>query len=214
LPVSYFATIVGASFAIVFGPNGCSYTENIANYGDYGEEAKLPSHFPDEITDDMTVVKYAYYYKYIDIDQFDIYLEVKFKDSETMKKYLDTAKSEFSEKGVEEYKNPYNENYTDVIAYQYWSWKKDEWKLDHSSVWFNDNEEYKYVEFEYNTITYSYDGLTIIFTYTDVGNDTEIGNEPNKARCYPQLLQRFKVDWSQENNFRSADFFESEAETP
>ena len=212
LPVSYFATIVGAAFTMVYGPNGCSYTEDIENYGDYGEEAKLPSHFPDEITDDMTVVKYAYYYKYIDIDQFDIYLEVKFKDSETMKKYLDRAKSEFSEKGVEEYKNPYNENYTDVIAYWYWSWS-DEWKLNHNSVWFNDNEEYKYVEFEYNTITYSYDELTIIFTYTDVGNDTEVGNEPNKARYYPQLLQRFKVDWSQENNFQSADFFESEAKT-
>ena len=138
IPISYYATILGISINIVLGPNGCSYTEDIANYADFGEEAKLPPHFPDEITDDMNVVKYAYYYKYIDITQYDIYLEVKFADKETMKSYLDTAKAEFSEKGVEEYMNPYNSNYTDVIAYEYWSWKN-EWILHQNNVWFNDD---------------------------------------------------------------------------
>ena len=213
LPLSYYATILTTAMNIVIGPNGCSYTEDIANYGDFGEEAVLPPHFPDEITDDMTVVKYSYYYKYIDISQFDFYLEVRFDNKSTMEKYLEKAKSEFSEKGVEEYTNPYNTNYTDIIAYEYWSWL-DEWKLHHNSVWFNNNEEYKYVEFEYKAIIYSYDELTIIFTYTDVGNDTEIGNNPNAAEYYPKLLERFNVEWGQENNFNSASFFEGETETP
>ena len=211
IPISYYATILGISINIVLGPNGCSYTEDIANYADFGEEAKLPPHFPDEITDDMNVLKYAYYYKYIDITQYDIYLEVKFADKETMKSYLDTAKAEFSEKGVEEYMNPYNSNYTDVIAYEYWSWKN-EWILHQNNVWFNDDEEYKYVEFEYSSITYSYDDLTIIFTYTDVGNDTEIGDNPNAAEYYPKFLERFNVEWSQENNFKSEIIFEDPAE--
>lgn len=203
IPVAVFAAFAGMIILTICGSNGCSYTKDIANYGKYDISYTLP-HFPKIITDDMTVVDFAYYYKYIDINQTDIYLEVKFEDKKTMENHLSAAKNSFSEKGVIEYQNPYNEKYFDIIAWEKYTYS-DKWTVCHNTVSFEGADDYKYVNCNYISITYSYEELTIIYNYTDIGSDIEIGNDPDNAEYYPKLLERFEVQWDISNNFHSID---------
>lgn len=191
IPLALFGSQLGIAISMIIGPNGCSYTEDIANYGKYDYEYH-PTYFPDAITADMTVVKYAYFYKYLDTDQIDIYLEVKFRDQETMDKYLAEAKDAFSEDGVITYQNPYDPNYTDII-------RKDRLL---SSIYFSRDNDYKYVNMRQYSITYSYEELTIIYNYTSIGSDIEVGNDPDRGEYYPKYLERFGVEWDWANNFR------------
>ncbi len=194
-----FALYVGSTTVLLasfLGPYGCSYTQNIADYGTYDDPFDLP-HFPKQITEDMTVVEFAYYHKYLDRDQTDIYLEVKFDDKETMGKYLSEAKKAFSGIGLVEYKNPYNELYTDVIG-----------RHRHSYVAF----DYPCVNIYYSSITYSYEELTIIYNETDIGDDIILGSNPEKGEYYPKLLERFDVLWDRKNNFSSYNLFDQTQE--
>ena len=205
LQFAYYAFIAGLVLNIIFGANGCSYTEDIANYGKYDKDFSA-DHFPDEITDDMTVVDFVYYYKYLNTWNTDIYLEVKFANEETMTEYLDRAKDSFSEKDVLEYTNPYDENYTDVIAWDKYSYS-DEWYIDHNYVLFGGDEDYKYVNMNFDCISYSYEELTIIYTDTEMTDTIRIGNDYNKGYYYPKFLKRFEVQWDITNNFNSRDIF-------
>ena len=45
----------GLALIIINGTNGCSYTEDAANYGKYDGKYS-PEHFPESITEDMSVV--------------------------------------------------------------------------------------------------------------------------------------------------------------
>ena len=190
IPLALYGSLVGSAILMIAGPNGCSYTEDIANYGKYDYEYQ-PPYFPDAITGDMTVVKYAYFYKYLDTDQIDIYLEVKFSDRETMEKYLAEAKDALSKDGVITYPNPYDPNYTDII-------RKDRHL---SSIYFSCYDDYKYVSMGQYSTTYSYEELTIIYNYTSIGSDIEIGNDPDQGEYYPKYLERFGVEWDPSNNF-------------
>lgn len=185
-------------FVTVFGTNGCSYTENIENYGKY--DGYDPSYFPINITEDMTVVKFSYFYTYIDIDQVDIYLEIKFKDKETMDTYLSQTSNSFNDGKIISYQNPYNLNYTDIVADTHMMYSSKDGYLV-SCIKFEGSEDYKYVEMLYNSISYSYDELTIIYNYTRVGNDIMIGNNPDKGEYYPKYLERFGVEWNPDNDF-------------
>lgn len=195
IPVSVCASLAG--FVCCFLGNGCSYTEDIANYGKYDRENPI-AYFPQSITEDMTVVDFSYFYKYLDIDQTDIYLEVKFSDKDTMEKYLNTAKAAFSEKGFIEYENPYNSKYTDIV--------ENDWVLYSngyyaSRIEFDGDADYKYVDMKYYSVSYSYDELTVIYNYTSIGSDIECGNNPDNGEYYPRFLTRFNVEWNKANNF-------------
>lgn len=202
IPLCFFGTFFSTGFLVVFGYNGCSYTEDITNYGKYDIDIDL-SYFPEEITDDMTVVNFSYFYKYADTKQTDVYLEVQFEDKDTMDEYLNIAQDAFSENGVITYTNPYNPEYTDII--------ENDWVLSSSkdgtfaaSIEFDGSETYEslYVDMSYKSITYSYDDLTIIYNYTFLDSDIKIGNNPDKGEYYPKYLERFGVEWSRDNNFK------------
>ena len=196
--VSFFSFIFGLGLIIANGTNGCSYTEDIANYGKYDKELKF-DHFPDEITDDMTVIKYAYYYKYVDSSHYDIYLEVKFDDAQAMEKYLETAKEAFSENGIITYQNPYDPKYTDIIMNTQRILSRD--GAFASEIEFEGAVDRKCVDMIYSSITYSYEDLTIIYNDTCISDDITLGNDPDKAEYYPQFLEHFGVEWSPDNNF-------------
>ena len=199
IPASVFGSFVWMLGTGIIGPNGCSYTEDIANYGKYDKTYKIP-YFPSTITEDMTIVDFVYFYKYIDIGQTDIYLEVQFDDTEIMDEYLKLAKNSFSENGIITYQNPYNPKYTDIIENRWVTYSsKDESYA--SFIAFEGDEDYRYVDMNYYSITYSYDELTIIYNYTSVGSDLQVGNKPNDGEYYPKFLERFGVEWSSVNNF-------------
>ena len=199
IPAGFLASFVGMASVGILGSNGCSYTEDIANYGKYDEDYSF-DHFPDKISPDMTVVDFSYYYKYVDINHIDVYLEVEFDDKETMDKYLNEAINSFSETGYLSYQNPYNPGYTDIV--------EDDWVL-HSSetdfcasyINFDGDEEYKCVGMEYSSVTYSYDELTVIYNHTSIGSDIEVGDNPDEGEYYPKYLKRFGVEWNPKNNF-------------
>ena len=197
-------TLLGSfSYFIVLGigiSNGCSYTEDIANYGKYDGEHQV-AFFPEAITEDMTVVDFSYFYQYADIGQRDIYLEVRFEDEKTMDEYLMAAQSDFSENGVITYQNPYNSKYTDIVENQWvrLSSRDGYWA---AVIEFGGDEDYKYVDMNYQSITYSYEDLTVIYNYTSLGSDISVGNNPDKQEYYPKYLERFGVEWSFENTFK------------
>ena len=64
-----------------------------------------------------------------------------------------------------------------------------------------DREEYKYVNMIYRSISYSYEELTIIYNYTDIGDDIEIGHDPDYGKFYPKYLEKFGVQHDPKNNF-------------
>ena len=199
VPIGFLASFVGMASVGILGSNGCSYTEDIANYGKYDEGYSF-SHFPDKITEDMTVVDFSYFYKYFDRNQVDAYLEIKLDDRETMDKYLNEAISTFSEKGYLSYQNPYDSAYTDIV--------EDDWVIYSgetgylaSSVVFGGDEDYKYVDMEYSSVTYSYDELIIIYNHTSIGSDIETGDKPDEGAYYPKYLKSFGVEWNPKNNF-------------
>ena len=200
IPVSLYFSFMVSLGSMLFGPNGCSYTENIENYGKYDKENYIP-HFPDSITDDMTVVDFAYFYKYVDVDQTDIYLEVKFDSKEVMDEYLTRAKESFSEKGFVTYQNPFDPKYTDIIEKRRALYSAQD-GICSSYIFFDGDEDYKYVEMNYDSITYSYDELTIIYNETSIGSDIEVGNNPDNGEYYPKYLERFGVEWNLDKNFK------------
>ncbi len=196
IPVSAYLGLLGMA-ANFLGTNGCSYTNDIANYGKYDRENNI-AYFPQSITEDMTVVDFSYFYTYIDIHQTDIYLEVKFSDKDTMEKYLDTAKAAFSKNGFLEYENPYNSKYTDIVENRAVLYSDNYYA---SNIEFCGDTDYKYVEMSYSSVSYSYDELTIIYNRTGIGNDIECGNNPDNGEYYPRFLTRFNVEWNKANNF-------------
>ena len=66
IPVALFGSFRELIRIIIIDTYGCSYTEDIANYGKYDDGQSNPDYFPESITEDMTVVKFVYYYKYVD----------------------------------------------------------------------------------------------------------------------------------------------------
>lgn len=201
IPVTLYASFIAMLCLVILGPNGCSYTEDIENYGNYDESSYVYDvHFPEEITEDMTVVDFAYFYKYVDINQTDLYLEVKFKDAETMEKYIAEATESFGDKGVVTYQNPFDPSYTD-IAKKSWSVYSSKNGYLINSVEFRGDEDYRYVEMDYTSVSYSYDELTVIYNHTSIGSDIEIGENKDAGEYYPKFLQRFGVEWDPENDF-------------
>ena len=197
--VAMYSSFLSMVVYIVLGPNGCSYTEDIENYGKYDENFSV-EHFPDEITEDMKVVDFSYYYKYADATQLDIYLEVRFENAEIMEKYLLEATKPFEEDGTLSYHNPYNPSYTDIVANKWSVYSSvDGAMINH--VNFGGEDNYKYVEMNYTAITYSYEELTIIFSETQLGSDISVGDDYDNAEYYPKLLKRFEIEWNPENDF-------------
>ena len=196
---SAFFSFIEMIAVSILGSNGCSYTENIENYGKYDKYD--PNYFPKSITDDMTVVKFSYFYKYIDIDQVDIYLEVKFDDKETMMQYVTESLSLLNDGNVSEYTNPYNSNYTDIISNKSIRYQSSVIGDLASYIEFDGDEDYKYVEMGYYSISYSYNELTVIYNYTSIGSDIMVGNNPDKGEYYPKYLERFGVKWNPDNDF-------------
>ena len=211
IPVSLVGSFVSLAITMYADPYGCSYTEDIANYGKYDWDHK-PLHFPESITQDMTVVDFRYYYKYTckhpnnPYHQRDYYLEVKFDDRETMDKYLTEAKKAIYGEGVVEYQNPYDSKYTDAIG---WHKSSDDQKVYYDNyVSFGDDEGYRYVDIWYSAVIYSYQELTIIYNDTSIGSDIMVGNNPHKGQYYPKILERFGVEWNKDGGFKSSDIVE------
>ena len=195
-----FYGYISMLFSIFLGCNGCSYTTDVSNYGKYDFEFYTP-HFPEEITEDMTYVDFAYYYKYLDRDQVDIYLEVGFDNRETMDIYLAKAKQGFSDKGVVSYQNPYNEKYTDITYIPSYNREPGN-EVNLNGIYFGSYDDtYKYVDIYYVVISYSYEELRIIYNYTNMGSDIGIGDDPDNGYYYAHILERFGIEWDKENNF-------------
>ncbi len=178
-------------FALAFGYNGCDYTEDIANYDRFGANLK---YFPEEITDDFEVVDYSYYHTLLDTDHTEIYLEVRFDNLEVMEKYLLSAITAFDTYGVQEYQNPFNPTYTDIvadtIAMQRGSGETFSAYIDCDSY-----QKHRYTEAYYRAISYSYEELSIIYVYLDMGSDISIDH------YYPKYLRRFDVEWNSDIDF-------------
>ena len=200
IPLSFCAFFAGLGILIVNGSNGCSYTNNIENYVNSDKNDFDISYFPEKITDQMTVVQYSYYQKSIDTHNHDIYLEVKFEDVETMEQYLFIAKEAFSDSGYIEYQNPYDSSFTDIIKNTWVLYSNSEGSFA-SIIQFEDSEEYKYVNMIYRSISFSYEELTIIYNFTEIGDDIEIGNDPDYGKFYPKYLEKFGVQHDPKNNF-------------
>lgn len=200
IPAALLGSFIDMLALGIAGPNGCSYTTDIENYGKYDDNMSV-SYFPDSITEDMTVVDFSYYYKYVDISHTDLFLEVRFNNKETMDKYLTTAKSAFSKNGTLTYQNPYNPIYTDIIENTWVSLSANDGYLA-SYIEFGNFDSYKYVDMNYSSISYSYEELTIIYNYTYIASDIEVGNNPDDGEYYPKFLERFNVEWNPEHTFK------------
>jgi hypothetical protein len=194
IPLSLFLSFM-ASCMLTLGPYGCSYTQNIANYGNYDREMDI-AHFPESIREDMTLVSFSYFYKYIDTTQTDLYLEVKFDDRQTMEKYLTQAKEAWSENGIQEFQNPYDPGYRDFVE------NRQLQGFSVSRISFGGDGDYQYVDMDYRSVSYSFDDLTIIYNYTEIGNDIFLGDDPERGEYTPKYLERFGVEKDSANNFR------------
>ncbi len=195
LVISIFTFLCLAFYFFIcnfFGFNGYDYTEDISDYGEKGVNIK---YFPEEITTDMDVVDYSYYYRYSDTDHSDIYLEVRFDNREVMDEHLSRAVSRFGENGVHEYQNPYNSKYTDIVENRERLHILGSGEMYSAYIDFEGDEDYKYVNSGYYAISYSYDDLTIIYIYLDIGSDISI------KEYYPKYLRRFGVEWNLDNDF-------------
>ena len=183
---------------IIFEVHGCSYTEDIANYGSYDEQYGVPSHFPAEITEEMTVTDFSYYYKYNDVSHFDQYLEVRFENRETMERYLNQALEPWGTGGTVSYPNPYDAGYTDVLF-------KDDYQ--YSYVQFDGPKDRPTVRMRYAAVCYSYEELTVIYTDTRTDTQMMLGNDPDRGVYTPRYLLRFGAEWDEEysNSFEVED---------
>lgn len=209
------ASVISSAFSMlwvgVIGTYGCSYTEDIANYGRYDREFNT-AHFPESMTEDMTVVDFVYYFKYADCDHADIYLEVKLADVQTVERYIAAAVASLGEYGLCEHPNPYNEKYTDILTWGQWGDPKEP-RPNYNGVIFGEYESgNRYTDIFYCAVSYSYEELTVIYSYTSIGNDIFVGDDPDNGYYYPKILRRFGVEWDVANNFRSYDILHPEGE--
>ena len=84
-----------------------SQTTDIENYGRYDYQEYMPNFFPEEITEEMTPVKYSYYFDNSWDWCYELYLEVKMTSTE-YEKY----KSQYSSELVECW---YDSNYSEYV---------------------------------------------------------------------------------------------------
>ena len=219
IPVFAYASFLGIIAIPLFGTNGCSYTEDIQNYGKYDEYAEsfAPSFFPESITDEMNVVKYVYFDKYVDIEQTDFFLEISFENKDTMDKYLTKAKEQLlsnsgtskSRSELFEYQNPYDNTYTDVIECYY---SNDKWCTS-NEIEFTD-EDYQSVDMRYSVISYSYDDLTIIYSKTFLtSGDILYGDDPDSGDYYAAYFKRFNVEFDVNNSLSEEDLINMALDT-
>ena len=81
ITAAHSVSFISFAYSVISPSIGCSYTEDIANYGKYDVKYN-PTYFPQSVSEDMTVVEFVYFHKYVDINQTDIFLEVKFENGE------------------------------------------------------------------------------------------------------------------------------------
>ena len=158
LPISAFTAIYFLSM-IVFGNTvGYSYTENVEHYQEIieSEENAIYTHFPDINDEDMEVVNFSHFFKVTDHGRYDVFLEVRFDDRETMERYVSQAISELGERYGKTYQNPYNSSYTDSVKEKY----DIHWDFDH--------DDHCDIDAYYQGISYSYDDMTVLYVYTDI----------------------------------------------
>ena len=199
LVIIYFIMLSEAGWLSIsayalMGPQGHSYTEDIENYGAY-DYSYSPAHFPKAITEDMEVIKYSYFYKCTDIQQTDIYLEVRFDSKEKFDLYLNEAIEAFGENGVYTYENPYDSSFTDVIEKDWQIWTSSNDTGYAAFIEMATDDTYKYVDMVYRSVSYSQDELIIIYNLTDIGRDSEV------SYYYHAYLKRFGVEFDAKNNF-------------
>ena len=200
LPLGSF----GYALLVVSGVNGYSYTEDIANYGVYDRDYYKMDYFPESISEDMEVVKFAYFASCeTGAWRHDIYLEVKFENAEDMTRYLSDAKASFLPNEAIEYESPFNPQYTDIMI---WKMNKNnnKWYLYDNYISFGCNRN-KYTDMDYSCISYSYDELTVIYSDTYVTLDIPIGNNLDDGAYYPKILERFGVEWKDGYSFNSSN---------
>lgn len=207
IPVSLYSSYFAMGWVAFLGVSGCSYTDAVTNYGKYDREFDTV-YFPERITEDMTVVDFVYYYKYLDAVQVDIYLEVKFADAQTMERYIAAAVASIGEYELCEHRNPYNEKYTDILTWG--NWRDGTAEPNYNFAGFGEHSDgTPYVHTQYYAVSYSYEELTAIYSYTSIGDDILVGNDPDKGEYYPMILKRFGVEWNRANGFRSYDILHS-----
>ena len=214
IPVFAFLSLVTMLGVSILFANGCSYTEDIANYGKYDVYAEGRSYFfPESITEDMQVVKFVYFDKYVDVEQVDIFLEVRFSTREVMDEYIEAAKEKMisgkssnkTQYDLFEHQNPYDESYTDIIKCYY----NTNGELEtYSCIEFYD-EGHKTVNMSYDVISYSYDELTVIYSSTSLtSGDILYGNDPDAGDYCAAYLIRFGVEYNTNNSITHAEFIE------
>lgn len=180
------------------------YTENISDYNT--EQYPLPKDlFPQEIPADAQVVSFSYYdYWY---EEVDAYLELKFQTKEALTKHLsslqeqtETVRKDYilnhnlSEKTewVREERNSYNKTYTDIFHLLQHSSTQDR---KYTGYTINDKASPVHYECNFGLVSYSYEELTVIHSYTYGTYQDGV----NKHR--PKYFERFNVPDNHERTF-------------
>ncbi len=177
LPISAFTAIYFLAMSAFGDIVGYSYTENVEHYQEIiaPEENAIYTHFPDINDEDMEVVNFSHFFKVTDHGRYDVFLEVRFDDRETMERYVSQAISALGERYGKTYQNPYDPSYTDSVKEEY----------DIHWDYCLDNTDYD-IDAYYQGISYSYDDMTVLYVYTDI--------EGISAEEYlPKYLQYFKI---------------------
>ena len=100
-------TLLLLVIAVFLGANATSHTTDIKNYGSYDDIChEVTAFLPEQITEDMTPIRYSYYYDASWDIVFEVYLEVKMTDDayEALKAEYSDSLTDFQyAEGYEEY---------------------------------------------------------------------------------------------------------------
>lgn len=162
--------VVVCSFSSCFESHEL-YTDNIEDYNT--EKYPMPEFlFLDKIPSYADVVAF-YYYDYW-YEQQDYYLELKFESAENLDTYVSELKLHYlnnakdwnrvyEEDWIVEQKNPYNENYEELICTVCRTYKTKptggEQAFTGYQIW---DDELKVYKCNFGIISYSYEDLTVI----------------------------------------------------
>lgn len=173
------------------------YTEDTENYN-FGKYQFSNAIFLEELPSNLTVVNFSYYYYWHEKE--DVYLEVKFDTVDEMEAYLSTIKqmaidnNPISSVSFEngtcffEEQNPYNKSYIDIFYSFPFANKNNVDYVGYSVDTERENTEYGGY---FSIISYSYEELTIVQTYSS-GCYLE-----NVDEYIPKYFRRFDIPLTQ-----------------
>lgn len=186
-------------WGVIVAKNDIRYTEDINDYNSGKYKFFDSDIFLEEIPSDLEVVDFSYY-SYVNENKRDIYLEVKFDTVDKLEAYLSTIKqmaidnNPISSVSFEngtcffEEQNPYNKSYIDIFYSFPFANKNNVDYVGYSVDTERENTEYGGC---FSIISYSYEELTIVQTYSS-GCYLE-----NVDEYIPKYFRRFDIPLTQ-----------------